>query len=83
LTNPLSTTIWNCSRVAGCYDDGETVRLKSRVKGLKPYQEDEEKESLGAATEFYIERCRESFSKLKALMDEQFLGWTTAEIPSE
>jgi hypothetical protein len=64
-------------------DDGETARLKMRVRGLKPYQEDEEKEGLGATVELQIQRCRESFNKLKALIDEQFPGWTTAEIPNE
>jgi hypothetical protein len=64
-------------------DDGKTVRLKMRVKGLKPYREDEEKEGLGTAVELQIQRCRETFKKLKALMDEQFPRWTTAEIPDE
>lgn len=64
-------------------DDGETARLKIRVKGLRPYQEDGEKEGLGSAMEHYIERCHESFNKLKALIDEQFPGWTTVEIPPE
>jgi hypothetical protein len=64
-------------------DDGKTVRLRMRVKGLKPYREDEEKDGLEAAMELFVERCRKNFENLKTLMDEQFPGWTTAEIPAE
>lgn len=64
-------------------DDGKTVRLRMRVKGLKPYIEDEEKDGLEDTMELDVERCRKSLADLKGLMDEKFPGWTTAEIPSE
>jgi hypothetical protein len=45
------------------------VRLRMRVKGLKPYKEDEEKDGLEAAMELFVERCRKNFENLKTLMD--------------
>ena len=63
--------------------DGKTVRLKMRAKGRKPYREDEERDDLETKLKLDLDQCRLVFAHLSDLMDEQFPGWTAAEIPAE
>ena len=38
---------------------------------------------LRATLELNVRQCREGLRQLAAVMDEQFPGWTSAEIPAE
>jgi hypothetical protein len=75
--NALVRSYWHTDQ------DGGTVRLKMRAKGRQPYREVEERDNLGAALEVDLRQCQEAFRHLATVLNEQFPGWTAAEIPSE
>ncbi len=63
-------------------EDGENIRVKTLVKNLKPYREDEEKMS-GKTLEADTKKCKARRERIGELMEESFPKWGLAEMPSE